>query len=425
MHLRQNFSLPCMVVILSCFACQAIASDFYEQDDTLRLRLRNELRRADKPSAGAASDIYAWVQGAALEYNSPYAGDIVGVDVGGFYTQRLDSRDNWSTRWYLDGDDSFGRYTAAVKVKLSDTLKLKAGRMVTDSTYSGQDDIPIINTSSQRTQPSISDGVLLKYSPRYNLDIYGMYRVGVYTYPDVSLGVHKAGPINPNTLKYDNMLPQYITSVVYHNQLDTYAVSTSWQKDVAAQVMTRASQRYPVDTTGENYIKPEWMAFYGKLNGVSTKYDGPVSTYVLSGQLNYVFKQGSVFVAAGKVGPKLNRLGGVDTDLGYAFDLSIDRNHSDMWSAQLGRTWNLPYDTFIGVAEIFTNGYEDYHQKVKVTGVATDVYLGYMPKSGYLKGLRSLLILNSAREEREGSALGNHLDYFDIKLTVQYDFTLR
>lgn len=422
---RQRSTAASLAVVLSCLTCHAVAADFYEQEDTLRLRLRNELRRADKPSAGAAHDIYAWVQGGALEYNSTYVGDVLGLDAGYFYTQRLGDHEGWSTRWYLNEQASFSRYTAALKLKLSDKLKVKVGRMVTDSAYSGQDDIPLINSSSQRTQPSLSDGALLKYSPQFNVDVYGMYRVGVYNYPDVALGVHKAGPINPKTYTYDTLRPQYLVSTVYRNNLDTYALSASWQDDVAGQVMGRAAQRYAVSADGQHYVKPEVIAFYSRLNGTSTRYDGSNHTYVVGGKLSYVNPQGATFVAVGKAGPKFNWLSGVDTDLSYTFDLSIDRNYSDMWSWQAGHTWNLPHDAFVGAAQLFTSGYEDYRRNVRIRGAATDFYVGYGPRDGALKGFRSLLTLSLAREKRDGSSLGDHLDYFDVKMTLQYDFNLR
>lgn len=425
MSFRQICSVQCAVVLMSSLSFPALASGFYEQEDVLRLRLRNELRRADRPSAGDAHNIYAWVQGAALEYNSGYLGDIIGVDVGAFRVQKLDAHDDWSTRWYLDDHDSFNRYTAAVKVKLADNLSVKAGRMVTDSAYAGQEDIPLINSSSQRTLPTISDAVLVKYSATKDLDIYGMYRYGIYTYPDVSRGVHSTGPINPYTQEYDALRQQSVLSAVYRNKFDSYALSVSTQNDVASQVMGRVVQRYPTLDKNDGYFKPEVVGYYANLNGTNAKYDGPDKTYLLSGQLSYINKKGSLFAGLGKVGPKANRLAGIDTDLGYVFDLSIDRNYSDMWSWQVGGTWNLSPNTFVGIAEVFTDGYEDYQRNVRVQGMGTNILMGYMPQDGYLKGLRSLLVLNSSREQRDGSALGDRLDYFDIKMTIQYDFTLR
>ena len=427
MPYRFSYLVPCAwaLALSPLMTIEVFASGFQDQEDALRLRLRNELRRADKPSAGVEHDIYAWVQGVALEYNSPYLGNTVGLDVGAFHTHNLDHHDGWSTRWYLDGYDSFSLYTASLKLKLGEQLYIRAGRMVTDSTYNEQDDIPLINMSSQRTQPSLSDAVLIQYSPHYNLDLYGMYRVGVYTYPDVSHGVHKTGPINPLSYQYDTLRPQYLASMVYHDKLDTYALSSAWQEDVSNQVMTRASQRYPLSDDGRSFIRSEWVALYAKLQGVSAQYEGATSTYVLGGKLTYANPNSSTFVAIGKAGPKFHWMSGVDTDISYTFELSIDRNHSDMWSGQVGHTWNLPHDTLFGVAQIATRGYEDHHNTVKVKGVATDLYFGYLPQSGPLKGFRSFLTLSKAREKRDGSQLGNTLNYFDVKMTLQYDFNLR
>lgn len=403
---------------------QAVASSFYQDDDALRLRVRNELRRADRPSAGADREIYAWVQGLALEYNSRYYQDRIGVDVGGFYVYKLGAKDNYSTRWYLRDHDSFARYTAAVKIKFSDALQLKVGRMVTDTAYTGQDDILIFNSSSQRTMPSLSDAAVLKYRINTELDLYTIYRIRDYTYPYVTEGVHKSGPMDPQTLQHNRLRPQYITALSWNRKCDHIGLSTAWQEDVSMQFMTRGSGCFPVGDNESKTIKPEFTAFYARLNGASANYEGPGYAYVVSSQLSYIVPQGSVFMGAGKTGDKPNPLSGIDTDIGYPFDLSIDRNHNDMWSFQLGGTINLPGNAFVGAAEVMTNGYEDYDHKIAIHGMGTNIFLGYQPPSGLFKGLKAMLILNKAREHRNNSELGDRLDYYDIKLNLQYDFLM-
>jgi putative glucuronide porin len=252
-----------------------------------------------------------------------------------------------------------------------------------------------------------------------------MVRSKVYYYPDVSIGLHTSGPVNPRTYQYDTYRPQYLTSTLYRNKLDTYALSVSWQEDVAAQIMTKASQRYAVSADGRSYFKPEWLGLYAKLNGVSSGEHSAKDTYVLGAKLSYINDTGNGFVAVGKAGPKFSWLSGVDTDISYTYDLSIDRNHSNMFSWQVGYLWNLPNDMLLGLAQLYTDGHEDRHNNVKIRGAATGIIAGYNPRSGAMKGLRSMLILSSARESREGSQLGDHLDYFDIKLNLQYDFNLR
>lgn len=407
------------------FSSVSIADSFNQDDDAVRLRLRNELRRAEKPSAGSGKDIYAWVQGMALEYNSSYYLDKVGLDAGGFYVYKLGARDNWSTRWYLDGDQSFSRYTASIKIKLAENFLLKAGRMVTDTAYSGGDDLLIINSSSSRTMPSLSDALLLKYSLDKELDLYTMYRFGSYVYSEVAEGVHKTGPINPKTYTHDIFRPQYIAALSWNRGCDSFGLSASWQEDVSTQVMTKTARCFKVAGNASEVIKPEFMAFYANMNGITASYGGPDYTYAVSGQVSYILPRGTLFFGAGKTGKKPNALSGVDTDLGYPFDLSIDRNHNDMWSFQLGATLNLPGNTFIGVSPILTHGYEDAQHHVNIQGVGTNVFFGYYPQSGLLQGAKALLVINKAREHRNGSAFGDRLDYYDIKMNLQYDFMLK
>lgn len=93
----------------------AYAAQPADDEAGLRIRLKNELRRADKPSAGTGRDIYAWVQGGLLDFNSGYYSNIIGVEGGAYYVYKLGARADMSTRWYLDGDKSFGFALGTVK----------------------------------------------------------------------------------------------------------------------------------------------------------------------------------------------------------------------------------------------------------------------------------------------------------------------
>lgn len=110
----------------------AYAAQLADDEAGLRIRLKNELRRADKPSAGTGRDIYAWVQGGLLDFNSGYYSNIIGVEGGAYYVYKLGARADMSTRWYLDGDKSFGFALGAVKIKPSENslLKLISTRLV-------------------------------------------------------------------------------------------------------------------------------------------------------------------------------------------------------------------------------------------------------------------------------------------------------
>lgn len=49
------------------------AADINDDEDALRIRLKNDFRRADRPSAGNYEEnIYGWVQGAMIDANSHY-----------------------------------------------------------------------------------------------------------------------------------------------------------------------------------------------------------------------------------------------------------------------------------------------------------------------------------------------------------------
>ena len=46
--------------------------------------------------------------GGLLDFNSGYYSNIIGVEGGAYYVYKLGARADMSTRWYLDGDKSFG-----------------------------------------------------------------------------------------------------------------------------------------------------------------------------------------------------------------------------------------------------------------------------------------------------------------------------
>lgn len=75
----------------------AYAAQLADDEAGLRIRLKNELRRADKPSAGTGRDIYAWVQGGLLDFNSGYYSNIIGVEGGAYYVYKLGARADMST----------------------------------------------------------------------------------------------------------------------------------------------------------------------------------------------------------------------------------------------------------------------------------------------------------------------------------------
>ena len=56
------------------------------------------------------------VQGGLLDFNSGYYSNIIGVEGGAYYVYKLGARADMSTRWYLDGDKSFGFTLGAVKI---------------------------------------------------------------------------------------------------------------------------------------------------------------------------------------------------------------------------------------------------------------------------------------------------------------------
>ena len=149
--MRKIVSMAVICLTAASGLTSAYAAQLADDEAGLRIRLKNELRRADKPSAGAGRDIYAWVQGGLLDFNSGYYSNIIGVEGGAYYVYKLGARADMSTRWYLDGDKSFGFALGAVKIKPSENSLLKLGRFGTDYSYGSLPyRIPLMAGSSQR-----------------------------------------------------------------------------------------------------------------------------------------------------------------------------------------------------------------------------------------------------------------------------------
>lgn len=127
------------MAVICLMAASGLTSAYVVQlaDDEVGLciRLKNELCRVDKPSAGVGRDIYVWVQGGLLDFNSGYYSNIIGVEGGVYYVYKLGACADMSTWWYLDGDKSFGFALGAVKIKSSENSLLKLGCFGMDYSY--------------------------------------------------------------------------------------------------------------------------------------------------------------------------------------------------------------------------------------------------------------------------------------------------
>lgn len=79
----------CMAIALLLCPSLLYAAAINDNEDSLRIRLKNDFRRADKPSAGSGRDIYAWVQGGLIDVNTRYYSDFIGISAGAYYVYKL------------------------------------------------------------------------------------------------------------------------------------------------------------------------------------------------------------------------------------------------------------------------------------------------------------------------------------------------
>lgn len=401
----------------------AHAASMPDDEAALRIRLKNDLRRADKPSAGSGRDIYAWVQGGMIDFNSGYFSNIMGVEGGAYYVYKLGARADMSTRWYLDGYDSFGFALGAVKLKPTENTLFKIGRFGTDFGYGSLPyNIPLIAASSLRTLPVVSEGVLGYVALTPNIDVWMMWRSRVFLHSDASTGVRDEGVFNSETGKYDKHRPRSFLTTSWHNDTGRYSLGASVQNDVSYQVQGIAEQRFPFENGYS--LKGELMGFYARVDGLSRSTTQPNETAVVSGQLTWGMPWGSLFASAGYAQHAVNGAA-VDTDLGYPFSLSLDRNREGMQSWQAGVNYHLMPQLTVSLAPIITSGYESSQRDVPVKGLGLLGGINYRVDKGPLDGLNAFIAADIGREKRNGSALGDRLNYWDVKMVIQYDFMLK
>lgn len=402
----------------------AYAAQLVDDETGLRIRLKNELRRADKPSAGAGRDIYAWVQGGLLDFNSGYYSNIIGIEGGAYYVYKLGAHADMSTRWYLNGDKSFGYALGAVKIKPSKNSLFKLGRFGTDYSYGSLPyRIPLIAGSSQRTLPTVSEGALGYLALTPNIDLWGMWRSRVFLWTDSTTGIRDEGVYNYQTGKYDIHRARSFLAASWHDDTSRYSLGASAQKDVSNQLQSILEKSLPLTLDYE--LKGELLGFYAQLEGLSRKVNNrPNETALASGQLTLKTPWGSVFGNGGYLRHAMNGAV-VDTDMGYPFSLSLDRNHEGMQSWQLGVNYRLTPQSTLIFAPIITRGYESSKRDVRIEGAGILGGVNYRVSEGPLQGMNIFLAADKGREKRDGSTLGDRLNYWDVKMSIQYDFMLK
>ncbi len=127
---------------------------------------------------------------------------IIGVEGGAYYVDKLGARADMRTRWYLDGDNSFGIALGAVKIKPRESSLLKLGRFGSDSSYGSLPyRIPLMAGSSPRTLPTGSEGALGYWALTPNIDLGGMWRSRVFLGTESTTGIRDEGVYNSQTGK--------------------------------------------------------------------------------------------------------------------------------------------------------------------------------------------------------------------------------
>ncbi|WOG26123.1 OprD family outer membrane porin [Endozoicomonas sp. 8E] len=140
------------------FMATSAQANAFLDESSLDLELRNFYQTKTKDDGSTDSSNSQWAQGVRLDFSSGYFQNIVGLDLGGYYSLKLGASDidgfvgnPGLLRVDSDGDShSYGKTSYAIKFNLADMGVAKYGRMFLDT--------PLVNDSDSRVLPSLSEG---------------------------------------------------------------------------------------------------------------------------------------------------------------------------------------------------------------------------------------------------------------------------
>lgn len=282
----------CIAVALGCqlFATPVFAS--FIEDSSLDVKLRNEYRNAERPSASDGvygPKIDAWVQGFLFDFESGQIMDTVSIQAGTYHIEKLRADPEKSSRFYLDGHESFTINYANLSLDFGDWANIKIGQFGTDYRYGSLEyQIPLIEYSSVRTVPSLNEGVF--YEGTFdNFHLYGMYSqkyAGGYYQEWTDEGFRTDIKLAPSGDKYlieVDKKPNYAIAGVWDNEKTMLSLGASYQEEMSWQVMSRGSHTWIDPEKG--FFKAEYVGFYAQPIGWSQDNNVDDDTYAVSGQL--------------------------------------------------------------------------------------------------------------------------------------------
>ncbi|OAN13811.1 hypothetical protein A3K86_14740 [Photobacterium jeanii] len=127
--------LACLI-LLACNAEVTLANDFMDgshlefETESLYLKKSNEDKGSSPQAEKWTEDIAQLLK---LHYSSGYYNNVLGLDASYYGIGKINSTNNSDGPAYndlfKDGDSSFSKYAYSVKIKASDDLEFKAGRM--------------------------------------------------------------------------------------------------------------------------------------------------------------------------------------------------------------------------------------------------------------------------------------------------------
>ena len=400
------------------------------KDSKLRLRLKSEYRNREREAASfVKSD--AWVWGTLLDWESGYYKDFINLNLSYHRVDKISAHPGKDTSFYLDGHNGFDRgIMPSINLKYNNT-KLKIGRFITDYSYGGWDyDLPFILGSSVRTLPEYTEGILLSHSFESNIHLYGMYakrKLSAFeSGKNWSNAYEGVEDIEGNLLEKNS---KWNIAGVYDNKQDIlFTLSMEHQENVANKISGKIMKKYFLED--DKIFKLDALALYGNTLGktrditetLPSTMDGK-DVNVYSAMFSHIQGKTTLFASLGYVSNKVSPRSGIDTDVTFVWDQTLDRIHSDMFSYQVGGFYSFNSQLLIGLGIPLTSGYLDNDKNYKVEGIGVNLMAAYTFKDNLFDGFKISTILNKTEEKREQKTGENrNFSSYDIKIVAQYDF---
>lgn len=367
---------PLTIALASCSLISA--PGIFAQEASLNINLRTLYFNRDFRQ-GTDQDRVAASQAVRVDYISPYFNNAVGFDASVFGALKLDGRGGDENIGMLKADgtstESYAKLGQAfIKLKLSETTELRAGRMVLSS--------PLLYDDDSRSTPSSTQAVTLN-SKLGSADVYAIYSDRAVNMADTHFRKYEANGetyglyVLGGSYGFDNGLSLQVAHGV--------------AEDYLRQTYLNAS--YPFDLSNGDNVLVDAHYYYGTDDGDLYGADYQSSLFNLAGR----YTTGNLTLTL-----SYQNIGG-DNGYDYSWDgfnndnnilmvwnsvQYLDFNSADEQSFQVRADYEVASAPGLSLMARHTSGWDiDSNTQTDATESETDLEAKYVFQTGSLEGL--------------------------------------